>query len=324
MSVVKEIRTPIETEMKRFTGYFNTIMKSKVSLLNVITRYILRRKGKQMRPMFVFLSAKLSGDINESSFTAAALIELLHTATLVHDDVVDESFERRGFFSVNALWKSKIAVLLGDYLLAKGLLLAVENKEYELLEIVSGAVKEMSEGELLQIQKSRKLNISEDEYFEVIRKKTAALIAACCASGTKSVTDAPDTISKMKQFGEYIGIAFQIKDDLFDYEKKGPLGKPTGNDIKEKKLTLPLIYALENVSFGQKISILRLIKHHNKNSQKVRDVIRFVKETGGIEYSVQKMNEYKNKALDILDEFPESEARLSLQKLALYTTDRVK
>jgi octaprenyl-diphosphate synthase len=274
--------------------------------------------------MFVFLSAKLSGDINESSFTAAALIELLHTATLVHDDVVDESFERRGFFSVNALWKSKIAVLLGDYLLAKGLLLAVENKEYELLEIVSGAVKEMSEGELLQIQKSRKLNISEDEYFEVIRKKTAALIAACCASGTKSVTDAPDTISKMKQFGEYIGIAFQIKDDLFDYEKKGPLGKPTGNDIKEKKLTLPLIYALENASFGQKISILRLIKHHNKNSRKVKDVIRFVKETGGIEYSVQKMNEYKNKALDILDEFPESEARSSLQKLALYTTGRVK
>jgi len=323
MSVVKEIRAPIETEMKRFTGYFNATMKSKVSLLNVITKYILRRKGKQMRPMFVFLSAKLSGDINESSFTAASLIELLHTATLVHDDVVDESFERRGFFSVNALWKSKVAVLLGDYLLAKGLLLAVENKEYQLLEIVSNAVKEMSEGELLQIQKSRKLNISEDEYFEVIRKKTAALIAACCASGAKSVTDDPDTIAKMKQFGEYIGIAFQIKDDLFDYEKKGALGKPTGNDIKEKKLTLPLIYSLENASPGQKTSILRLIRHHNKNSQKVRDVIRFVKETGGIEYSEQRMNEYKNKALDILNEFPESDSRLSLQKLAMYTASRV-
>ena len=323
MSVVKEIRAPIETEMKRFTGYFNTTMKSKVSLLNVITNYILRRKGKQMRPMFVFLSAKLSGDINESSFTAASLIELLHTATLVHDDVVDESFERRGYFSVNALWKSKVAVLLGDYLLAKGLLLAVENKEYQLLEIVSNAVKEMSEGELLQIQKSRKLNISEDEYFEVIRKKTAALIAACCASGAKSVTDDPDIIAKMKQFGEYIGIAFQIKDDLFDYEKKGALGKPTGNDIKEKKLTLPLIYSLENASPGQKTSILRLIRHHNKNSQKVRDVIRFVKETGGIEYSEQRMNEYKNKALDILNEFPESDSRLSLQKLALYTASRV-
>ena len=324
MYTIKEIRAPIETEMKRFTGYFNTTMKSKVFLLNVITNYILRRKGKQMRPMFVFLSAKLSGDINESSFTAASFIELLHTATLVHDDVVDESFERRGFFSVNALWKSKVAVLLGDFLLAKGLLLAVENKEYELLEIVSDAVKEMSEGELLQIQKSRKLNISEDEYFEVIRKKTAALIAACCASGAKSVTDDTDTISKMKQFGEYIGIAFQIKDDLFDYEKKGALGKPTGNDIKEKKLTLPLIYSLENTSFGQKTSILRLIRHHNKNSQKVGDVIRFVKETGGIDYSVKKMNEYKNKALDILNQFPESEPRLSLHKLALYTTSRVK
>ena len=219
MSAIKEIRAPIETEMNRFSGYFNTIMKSKVPLLSIITNYILRRKGKQLRPMFVFLTAKLSGKINESSFTAAALIELLHTATLVHDDVVDESFERRGVFSINALWKSKIAVLLGDYLLAKGLLLSVKNKEYEILDIVSFAVKEMSEGELLQIQKSRKLNITEDEYFEIIRKKTAALIAACCASGTKSVTDNPEVINKMKQFGEYIGIAFQIRDDLFDYEK---------------------------------------------------------------------------------------------------------
>ncbi|MBA7586047.1 All-trans-nonaprenyl-diphosphate synthase (geranyl-diphosphate specific) [subsurface metagenome] len=274
--------------------------------------------------MFVFLTAKLSGKINESSFTAAALIELLHTATLVHDDVVDESFERRGVFSINALWKSKIAVLLGDYLLAKGLLLSVKNKEYEILDIVSFAVKEMSEGELLQIQKSRKLNITEDEYFEIIRKKTAALIAACCASGTKSVTDDPEAISKMKQFGEYIGIAFQIRDDLFDYEKNGLLGKPTGNDIKEKKLTLPLIHALKNTNPAQRSKILRLVRHHNKKTSRVNEVIRFVRDNKGMEYSKEKMNEYKNKALDILNEFPESEARSSLQKLALYTASRIK
>jgi octaprenyl-diphosphate synthase len=256
MSAIKEIRAPIETEMKRFSVYFNTIMKSKMPLLSIITNYILRRKGKQLRPMFVFLTAKLSGKINESSFTAAALIELLHTATLVHDDVVDESLERRGIFSINALWKSKVAVLLGDYMLAKGLLLSVKNKEYEILEIVSSAVKDMSEGELLQIQKSRKLNITEDEYFEIIRKKTAALIAACCASGTKSVTAEPEAISKMKEFGEYIGIAFQIRDDMFDYEKNGLLGKPTGNDIKEKKLTLPLIHALKNTNPAQRRKIL--------------------------------------------------------------------
>ena len=324
MSAIKEIRAPIETEMNRFSGYFNTIMKSKVPLLSIITNYILRRKGKQLRPMFVFLTAKLSGKINESSFTAAALIELLHTATLVHDDVVDESFERRGVFSINALWKSKIAVLLGDYLLAKGLLLSVKNKEYEILDIVSFAVKEMSEGELLQIQKSRKLNITEDEYFEIIRKKTAALIAACCASGTKSVTDNPEVINKMKQFGEYIGIAFQIRDDLFDYEKNGLLGKPTGNDIKEKKLTLPLIHALKNTNPAQRSKILRLVKHHNKKTSRVNEVIRFVRDNKGMEYSKEKMNEYKNKALDILNEFPESEARSSLQKLALYTASRIK
>jgi len=324
MSAIKEIRAPIETEMKRFSVYFNTIMKSKMPLLSIITNYILRRKGKQLRPMFVFLTAKLSGKINESSFTAAALIELLHTATLVHDDVVDESFERRGFFSINALWKSKVAVLLGDYLLAKGLLLSVKNKEYEILEIVSFAVKEMSEGELLQIQKSRKLNITEEEYFEIIRKKTAALIAACCASGTKSVIDDPETISKMKQFGEYIGIAFQIRDDLFDYEKNGLLGKPTGNDIKEKKLTLPLIHALKNTNPAQRRKILRIIRHHNKKSARVNEVIRFVRDNNGMEYSKEKMNEYKNKALDVLNIFPESEAKSSLQKLALYTASRVK
>ena len=324
MSAIKEIRAPIETEMKRFSVYFNTIMKSKVPLLSIITNYILRRRGKQLRPMFVFLTAKLFGRINESSFTAAALIELLHTATLVHDDVVDESLERRGVFSINALWKSKVAVLLGDYLLSKGMLLAISNKEYDLLEIASEAVEEMIEGELLQIQKSRKLNVSEDEYFEIIRKKTAALIAACCASGTKSVTNDPDVISKMKQFGEYIGIAFQIRDDMFDYEKNGLLGKPTGNDIKEKKLTLPLIHALKNTNPAQRRKILGLVRHHNKKSAKVNEVIRFVRDNKGMEYSKEKMNEYKNKALDILNIFPESEARSSLQKLALYTVSRVK
>ena len=324
MSAIKEIRAPIETEMKRFSVYFNTIMKSKVPLLSIITNYILRRKGKQLRPMFVFLTAKLSGRINESSFTAAALIELLHTATLVHDDVVDESLERRGVFSINALWKSKVAVLLGDYFLSKGMLLAISNKEYDLLEIASEAVEEMIEGELLQIQKSRKLNVSEDEYFEVIRKKTAALIAACCASGTKSVTDDPEAISKMKQFGECIGIAFQIRDDMFDYEKNGLLGKPTGNDIKEKKLTLPLIHALKNTNPSQRRKILRLVRHHNKKSDRVNEVIRFVRNNKGMEYSKEKMNEYINKALDILNKFPESEARSSLQKLALYTASRVK
>jgi len=324
MTAIKEIRAPIETEMKRFSGYFNTIMKSKIPLLGIITNYILRRKGKQLRPMFVFLAAKLSGNITDSSFTAAALIELLHTATLVHDDVVDESFERRGIFSINALWKSKVAVLLGDYLLAKGLLLALENKEYELLEIVSVAVKEISEGELLQIQKSRKLNITEDEYFEIIRKKTATLIAACCASGTKSVTNDPNIMSKMKLFGENIGIAFQIRDDLFDYEKNGLLGKPIGNDIKEKKLTLPLIHALKNTNPSQRRNILRLVRHHNKKSAKVNEVIRFVRDNKGMEYSKEKMHEYKNKALVILNKFPESEARYSLQKLTLYTINRIK
>jgi len=299
-------------------------MKSTVPLLNIITSYLIRRKGKQMRPMFVFLSAKLHGDIGDSSYTAASLIELLHTATLIHDDVVDESYERRGFFSINALWKSKIAVLIGDYLLARGLLLAVENKEFELLEIVSFAVTEMSEGELLQIQKSRKLNITEDEYFQIIRKKTAALIAACAASGSKSVDANKEVVENMKHFGENVGIAFQIKDDLFDYQKSDILGKPTGNDIKDKKITLPLIHALENTSSLERKRILNLIKRHNKNSSKVREVVEFVNKNGGIEYSIQKMNEYRNKALRILDQFPDNEARRSLSELVNYTTNRKK
>lgn len=277
-----------------------------------------------MRPMLVFLSAKLNGEINDSSYVAASLIELLHTATLIHDDVVDESFERRGFFSINALWKSKIAILIGDYLLARGLLLAIEKKEFELLEIVSEAVKEMSEGELLQIQKSRKLNITEEDYFEIIRKKTATLIAACAASGTKSVGANGEIIQKMKMFGEYVGMAFQIKDDIFDYQKTGILGKPTGNDIKEKKLTLPLIHCLENAKSSEKRRILRLIRKHHKNSKKVIEIILFVREHGGIDYSIQKMNEFKEKALNILNEFPSGQARNSLADLVNYTTERDK
>jgi len=275
-----------------------------------------------MRPMFVFLSAKLHGEIGESSYTAATLIEMLHTATLIHDDVVDDSLERRGFFSINALWKSKIAVLMGDYLLARGMLVAVENKEFELLEIVSGAVRDMSEGELLQIQKSRKLNITESEYFEIIRKKTATLIAACSACGTKSVGANGELVNKMKDFGENVGIAFQIKDDLFDYQKTGILGKPTGNDIKEKKITLPLIYSLANSESSEKRKILNLISRHNRNSLKVKEIIQFVQANGGIEYSVRKMNEYRDRALDILSQFPDNEAKNSLTALVHYTTSR--
>ncbi len=297
-------------------------MKSGVPLLGLITNYLLRRKGKQLRPMFVFLSAKLHGEIADSSYTAATMIELLHTATLIHDDVVDESLERRGFFSINALWKSKIAVLIGDYLLAKGLLLAVENKEYELLEIVSGAVREISEGELMQIQKSRKLNITESEYFEIIRKKTATLIAACTACGTKSVKANGEVVRKMKEFGENAGIAFQIKDDLFDYQKTGILGKPTGNDIKEKKITLPLIHSLVNSGLSERKRILNLIRRHNRNASKVKEIIQFVWANGGIEYSVQKMNEYRDRALTILSQFPDNEAKNSLSELVNYTTSR--
>jgi len=318
------IKAPIAVEMKKFNSFFNSSMKSKVPLLNIITNYILRKKGKQMRPIFVFLTAKLNGEIRESSYTAASLIELLHTATLIHDDVVDESYERRGFFSINALWKSKIAVLVGDYLLSKGLLLAIEKKEFELLQIVSEAVKEMSEGELLQIQKSRKLNLSEEDYFNIIHKKTATLIASCSACGSKSVKASNEVVEKMKKFGENVGIAFQIRDDLFDYQKKGILGKPTGNDIKEKKLTLPLIHSLKSTTYSERRRILNIVRHHNKNSKKVNEVIQFVKENGGIEYSKKKMQEFKDTALEILSQFPENDAKSSLIEFVNYTITREK
>jgi octaprenyl-diphosphate synthase len=310
--------------MKDFEKKFRKSMQSKVPLLDKITNYIVKRKGKQMRPMFVFLAAKLSGELSEKSHRAAALIELMHTATLVHDDVVDDSNKRRGFFSINALWKNKIAVLVGDFLLAKGLLLATQNKEYKLLELVSVAVQEMSEGELLQIEKARKLDIDEGVYFDIITKKTASLIASCCACGTASVTDDEEVIEKMRAFGEAVGIAFQIKDDLFDYGFGENIGKPTGNDIKEKKMTLPLIHALNNASFLEKRRIISIVKNNNNKPKKVAQVIDFVMNSEGIKYTEDKMNEYMNKALAILDTFPDNDAKYSLRGLVKYSIDRKK
>jgi octaprenyl-diphosphate synthase len=322
MSAIDKIKAPIQAEMQHFEEIFNSSMKSKIMLLNFITKYILRRKGKQMRPMFVFLTAKLNGQTTEATYTAASLIELLHTATLVHDDVVDESYERRGFFSINALWRSKIAVLMGDYLLAKGLLLAVDHKAYDLLEIVSDAVREMSEGELLQLQRSRTMNITREDYFEIIRKKTATLISACAACGAQSVNASPETVAQMKLFGQYVGISFQIKDDLLDYQPQGIIGKPTGNDIKEKKLTLPLIYAFENSSKAEKSNILRIINKHNKNSNKIKQVVEFVQQKKGLEYTEKTMYEYKDKALAILEQYPDSEVKNSLIDFVNFTINR--
>lgn len=325
MSKTDKIKAPIIAEMEKFEPFFRSSMQTKVPLLNVIMNYILRRKGKQMRPMFVFLSSKmLKKEVEDSTYTAAALIELLHTATLIHDDVVDEAYERRGFFSINALWKSKISVLVGDYLLSKGLLLAVDNNEYELLKIVSVAVKEMSEGELLQIQQSRKLRITEDIYYDIIRKKTAALIAACTACGAKSSGANDEMVEKMRLFGEHVGMAFQIKDDLLDYQNNGSIGKPSGNDIKEKKLTLPIIHVLKNASVTDQKRLLSIVKRHNKNKNKVQEVINYVIEKGGLDYTTQKMNEYKSMALDIISEMPENESKEALVELVNYVVDRKK
>lgn len=325
MSIVDKIKAPIKDEMEKFEPFFRSSMQTKVPLLNIIMNYILRRKGKQMRPMFVFLTSKmLQRDVSSSTYTAASLIELLHTATLIHDDVVDEAYERRGFFSINALWKSKISVLVGDYLLSKGLLLAVDNNEYDLLKIVSVAVKEMSEGELLQIQQSRKLKITEDIYYDIIRKKTAALIAACTACGAKASGADDELVEKMRLFGEHVGMAFQIKDDLLDYQNNGSIGKPSGNDIKEKKLTLPIIHVLNSASNGEKKRILGIVKRHNKNKKKVQEVIDYVIEKGGLDYTTQKMHEYTEKALELLKDIPESEAKESLVELVNYVIIRKK
>ena len=324
MSEINDIRAFIKPEMEKFEPFFKTAVKSNVPLLDIIMNYIIRRKGKQMRPMFVFLSAKLIGEVTESTYTAAALIELLHTATLIHDDVVDNSNKRRGFFSVNALWRSKIAVLAGDYLLSKGLLLAIRNKEFELLEIVSEAVKEMAEGELLQLEKSRKLDISEKTYFEIIYKKTATLIASCTAAGAASAKAEKDQIESLKQFGKYAGITFQIKDDLFDYQKTNLTGKPSGNDIQEKKMTLPLIYALKNSEKSQKRHILKLIGKSSGKQNHVKQILDFVIEKQGLEYTEKIMEEHKNSALKALNDFPETESKKHLQSLVNYITIRKK
>lgn len=322
MNKIDEIKKPIEKEMDEFEVRFRQGMKSDVALLDKITYYIVRRKGKQIRPMFVFLSAKLCGGMTDSAYNAASLIELLHTATLVHDDVVDDSNERRGFFSVNALWKNKIAVLVGDYLLSRGLLLAVDNKEFRLLRIVSNAVREMSEGELLQIEKARRLDIHEKIYFDIIRQKTAVLIASCCACGAVAASASDETVEKMRLFGEFVGIAFQIKDDLFDYGNSEEIGKPTGIDIKEKKMTLPLIYALSRSSYFEKRKIINIIKNHNDDPEKVKVVIDYVMKSGGIPYAQAQMEEYKAKALALLSGFEHNPARNSLEELVKYTTER--
>lgn len=321
MNDIASLQSLIKSELEIFEDKFKDAVKSRVPLLDRIMQYIIRRKGKQVRPMFVFLSAKLHGPVNDSTYRAAALVELLHTATLVHDDVVDESLERRGFFSVNALWKNKVAVLVGDYLLSKGLLLSLNNNDFNTLKILSEAVQKMSEGELLQIEKSRNLNLEESIYFEIIKNKTASLLASACSAGAWSACENQSTADKMKLFGELAGIAFQIKDDLFDYGN-AEIGKPTGNDIKEKKLTLPLIYTLNNVDKKKKKELIFLIKNKNKDKKAIREIIQCVKETGGIGYAEQRMIQYRDQALAVLFEFEQGPIRDGLESLVRFTTDR--
>jgi len=322
-SLLEDIKKPVETELKEFEHHFREAMKSSVPLLDKITYYIVQKKGKQVRPLLVFLSAKLCGDINASTHVAASLVELLHTATLVHDDVVDDAYERRGFFSVNALWKNKIAVLVGDYLLSKGLLVALESHNYRHLQTLSTAVKQMSEGELLQIEKARRLDIDESVYFEIIRQKTASLISAACASGASSATEDETLIQKMWNFGEKLGIAFQIKDDLFDYGQDD-VGKPLGIDIKEKKMTLPLIYALNVSDKSERRQIIKMVSKGGDHEETVKKVVSFVTEKGGLAYADKVMRAYQGEALDILLSMPENDARAALEKLVLYFTQRTK
>jgi octaprenyl-diphosphate synthase len=310
--------------MREFETYFKNAMRSDKGLLDKITHYIIKRKGKQMRPMFVFLSGKVCGEITNATYTAASLIELLHTATLVHDDVVDDAQTRRGFFSLNALWKNKIAVLVGDYLLARGLLMSVEKNEFRLLKIVSNAVKEISEGELLQQEKSRLLNITEEDYYTIIRQKTASLIAACCESGAAASGAPEEVVQKMSQFGLNVGLAFQIKDDLFDYGFGKNIGKPTGIDIQEKKMTLPLIFALQNCNSAERKELMNTVKRHNTSPSHVKRLLEVVVAKGGIEYAVKKMEEFRQKALEILDTLPDSEAKASMKLMVDYTINRDK
>lgn len=318
---LEDIKVPIAREMQEFEPKFRASMKTRVLLLDKVMSYIVKRKGKQMRPMFVFLSAGTCGGITDATFRGASLIELLHTATLVHDDVVDEANYRRGFFSVNALWKNKVAVLVGDFLLSRGLILSIENNDFNLLKIVTNAVREMSEGELLQIEKSRRLDINEEVYYEIIRQKTASLIASCCAVGASSAGAPQEVVEKMRAFGEKIGMAFQIKDDLFDYGEM-EIGKPLGIDIREKKMTLPLIYALSQSGWLEKRRIISIVKNESEKPRKVKEVIAYVKQSGGIEYAVDKMNQFHRDALAILETFPGSVYRQSLKDLVQFTIDR--
>ena len=318
MKLAKQV---ISEELIMFEAHFKEAVKSRVALLDRIMQYIVKRKGKQMRPMFVLLCAKLGGTINDSTYRAASLVELVHTATLVHDDVVDDSMERRGFFSVNALWKNKIAILVGDYLLSKGLLLSLTNKDHQVLEILTEAFKLMSEGELLQFEKSRKLNLKEDVYYEIIKGKTASLLASACAAGASTTFEDPAQVEKLKQFGEKVGLAFQIKDDLFDYGLDD-IGKPTGNDIKEKKLTLPLIYTLNNCSADTRRRIIYIVKNENTQKEKIKFILESVEKSGGIKYATDKMLVFRDEALEILYEFPDSDVRRALEELVRYTTDR--
>ncbi|WBL24988.1 polyprenyl synthetase family protein [Zunongwangia sp. HGR-M22] len=325
MKIISQIKLPVEKEMELFEKKFFQSMSSQVALLNRITHYIVNRKGKQMRPMFVFLVAKMvsEGKVNERTYRGASVIELIHTATLVHDDVVDDSNRRRGFFSINALWKNKIAVLVGDYLLSKGLLLSIDNNDFDLLKIISVAVREMSEGELLQIEKARRLDITEEVYYEIIRQKTATLIAACCSLGAASVKPDSEDVEEMRRFGELIGMAFQIKDDLFDYGDD-KIGKPTGIDIKEQKMTLPLIYALNNSDKKEKAWVINSIKNHNKDKKRVKEVIAFVKKKGGLDYATKRMEAFQEEALKILKNYPQSQFKDSLELMVNYVIERKK
>ena len=324
MSRLKEIKKPIESHLKEFQKVFRKTARSKVYLLDIITKYILKSKGKQIRPLFVIYSAALFDNVSPSTYRAASLIELMHTATVVHDDVVDDSMQRRGRFSINALWKNKVAVLVGDYLLSRGLLLALENKDYQLLEIVSKAVKDMSEGELLQIEKARKLDIDEEVYYEIIRQKTASLLASCFAAGSASAEVDEAQVEKMHRIGELAGLAFQIKDDLFDFQKTSITGKPTGIDIKEKKMTLPLIYLLNNSSAAEKRKMINIVKRHNNDRKKVEWLMDKVNSSGGMKYAEQKMNSFKDEALSLLSEFPDNQARKALADLIEYSIVRKK
>lgn len=320
---IDNIKQPIDKELKQFEVTFSQSMKTNVPLLNTIMHYIVKRKGKLIRPMFVLFCSRLHGEINERTYRGASLIELLHTATLVHDDVVDGSDKRRGFFSLNALWKNKIAVLVGDYLLAKGLLLSIDNSDFDMLRIVSDSVRKMSEGELIQLEKARRLDITEEVYYDIITKKTASLIASCCAIGAAAARADTETIERMRLFGEYTGIAFQIKDDLFDYGDNN-VGKPTGLDIKEKKMTLPLIYALNNSSSSERKHIIYLIKNKSDKKQAVQEIIRFVLDKGGFDYAQQKMEHFKNMSMEILMTMPDNDARQSLKNLLDFVIQREK